>query len=133
MCTNVSYRGLARHTGIEVDNMKLPSFLFLNFILEGPSNTYCNSFKDSCILEEELKIGNQNLELIHGLMSSQQHFFSICKVFGLFYKFDNMIRETKAVGYPSFKEAYMSKKRKIENDECTFDLSSKSVRRELFI
>ena len=75
-----------------------------------------------------MKIGNQNLELIHGLMSSQQHFFSIYTVFGLFYKFDNMIRETKAVGYPSFKEVYMSKKRKNENDECTFHLSSKSVR-----
>ena len=128
ICNNGGCRGLARHGGIGVDNMKLPSFLFLNFILEGPSNTYCNDFKDSCILEEDMKIGHQNLELIHGLMSSQQHFFSICKVFNLFYKFDNMIRETKAVGYRSFKEAYMSKKRSGENYDSSFHLSGKSVK-----
>ena len=126
-CSVENCGGLAMHTGIPVENMKIPPFLFLSFLVEGSPSNYYNNFKDSCILEQELKIGKCHLNLLCGLMSSQLHFFSICKMFGRFYKFDNMIQQATARGYQTFKEAYNGKPQN-SNETDQFHLSRKSVR-----
>ena len=75
----------------------------------GSPSFYYNDLKDSCVLEQNLQLGNTSLNLLCGLMSSQLHFFSICNFWGKYYKMDNMMDELTAKGYPSFQEAYDSK------------------------
>ena len=126
-CFKSTCGGRATHTGITFENLKIPSFLFLHFFVEGSGNNLVNNFKDSCILKHKLKLGRQQLELLSGLMSSQNHFFTISSLFGNFYKLDNMIQEPYARGFDSFTEAYLSKS-DISSDLIPFHLSRKSVR-----
>ena len=125
-CSNVTCRGFAKHTGITYQNLKIPSFLFLNFLVEGTGNNLFNNFKDSCVLEQTLKLGRHQLELLCGLMASQGHFFSISKILGFFYKFDNMIQEKLTKGFDTFREAYVSKSD--VSSKGPFCLSRKCVR-----
>ena len=81
-CTNKTCTGRARHTGIQYENLKVPSFLFLSVHVIGNSNHYFNDLKDSCTLDENIEIGSSRLNLLCSLMTSQLHFFSICKFFG---------------------------------------------------
>jgi hypothetical protein len=118
--------GFPQHTGVALSNLKIPSFLFLNFILvEGGSNNMFNDFKDSCLLEPYLQLESLNLELLSAVMSSQMHFFTISKLFGSFYKFDNMIVNACAHPFSSFEEAYCQKSKQ---KAAPFYLNRRSVR-----
>ena len=126
-CFNSSCGGLPVHTGIRQENLKFPPFLFLNFLVSGTPSNYFNDFKDSCILEESLKLNNHTYSLLCGLMSSQLHFFSICNLFGNFYKLDNMIQEPTTKGFSSFTEAYNGKV-SAQSESQLFHLSKKTVK-----
>ena len=119
--------GIAGHTGVQQNNLKIPPFLFLNFLVLGNPSNYYNDLKDSCTLDENWKLANHSLKLLCGLMSSQLHFFSICNYFGTFYKLDNMIQEQTSKGFSSFKEAYYSKP-STPAETNLFHISRKSVR-----
>jgi hypothetical protein len=54
MCSKKGCGGLAMHTGILPENLKIPPFLFLNFHLVGSPSYYHNDFRDSCVLKQNL-------------------------------------------------------------------------------
>ena len=109
-----SCRGLPKLVEVNSSDIKLPSFLFLNFILEDDSGNFVNNFKDSCLLEPFIKIEGSNLELISAVMSSNMHFFAISKMLRFFYKFDNMVHDDLACPYLSFEEAYINKSKQVQ-------------------
>ena len=65
-CSRRGCGGLAKHTGIFPENLKIPPFLFLNFHLMGSPSYYHNDFKDSCVLKQDLQLGKTNLNLLCG-------------------------------------------------------------------
>ena len=125
-CNNIACSGRAKHKGLDYENIKIPPFLFFNFHVAGNQNNYHNDLKDSCILEENIHMANNRLKLLCGLMATQAHFFSICKLFGKYYKLDNMIQEETTKAYNTFKEAYDGKAS--TSQETNFHLSKKSIR-----
>ena len=126
-CSKRECAGLAMHTGILPENLKVPPFLFFNFHLMGSASFYYNDLKDSCVLEQNLLLGETSLNLLCGLMSSQLHFFTISNIWGKYFKFDNMFEEPTAKGYSSFKEAYNSKVC-TSSESNEFHLNRKSVK-----
>ena len=104
----------------------MPPFLVLNFILAGHTDNHYNDFDDNSVLEPFLEVEGYNLELSCAVMASRMHFFAISKLFGSFYKFDDMIEDSlAAVPYSSFTEAYNEKSMKTVPP---FHLNQKSVR-----
>ena len=114
--------GRAIHQGIESKNLKLPPFLFLNFLVKGVPGNYYNDIESSCVLDEDLCLGVSRFKLLSSILTSNKHFFAICKFFGKFYNLDDMIF-SYAKGYPSFKEAFDGRSHK---SAIKFDLSRSS-------
>ena len=128
-CKRSACGGLGVNTEITFQHMKIPSFLFLNFFVEGIGNNLFNNFKDSCILEDKLMLGKNEMDLLCGLMAARNHFFCISRMFGCFYKLDNMIDEPFTKGFDSFKEAYLGKT-EVSVDANPFYLNRKSIRHQ---
>ena len=119
-------RGFPEHAGVSRNNLKMPPFLVLNFILAGHTDNHYNDFDDNCVLEPFLEVEGYNLELSCAVLASRMQFFAISKLFGSFYKFDDMIEDSlAAVPYSSFTEAYNEKYMKTVPP---FHLNQKSVR-----
>ena len=68
---------------------------------------------------------DQYLDLVCGLMASQNHFFTISQIVGKFYKIDNMIQESITKGFDFFGEAYSGK---ADKEHIPFHLNKKSLK-----
>ena len=124
-CSQASCPGVAKPEVILPSNLKIGKYFFLNFGIVGNGPDLSLNCRDSCVLDNVLKIGENNLELCSVLFASQQHFFTIAKMHRLYYKLDNMVRTKTATGYPSLSEAYSGK---VSKNPSSYHLSSKSVR-----
>ena len=105
--------------------IEFPKFLFLHFGIIGSGSNLHLGLKDSCTLSDKLNIGNAQLELNSILLAKPMHFFSIVKMFGWFYKLDNMYDSKTASGYSTLREAYMDK---LSDGSDLFHLGNKTVK-----
>ena len=63
--------GSAKLETIPIEDIKLPSFVFLNLFLD--DTKFINTFCDSCELEDNVKIGNYSLEFVSALLAQNLH------------------------------------------------------------
>ena len=102
-----SCQGHPKHF-IQQGGFKFGNFFIINFGIVTPETggELSLNCRDSCILKENLELDGNCLTLNSVLFASRQHFYTICKIQGFYYKFDNMIQAKTSHGYSSLFEAY---------------------------